>query len=171
MSMDYQNRRDIDRIYTDLYSIDTLKAVTYKDGSENTGRPLDDVIDDLRSEFTPLRTEWSDVVFHGSSFNHFSNTIRLQFRIVGNIVELDGSWKPTGMIPSSVANVQFASIPVQFAPSHQPIYQRMSTGSGMNSYKFGVLTDGRLMYGWYGSSTKSDLPADTRMDVHLMWMI
>lgn len=171
MSMDYQNRRDIDRIYTDLYSIDTLKAVTYKDGSENTGRPLDDVIDDLRSEFTPLRTEWRDVEFLDDDFTHYSDTVRLQYRIIGNIVELDGSWKPLYYQSASDEYIPFASIPVQFAPSHSDINCRLSDETKFNTYHLRVSTDGTLYWGFYGIYSNVNLQGNTRMDVHLNWMI
>ncbi len=110
---------------------------------------------------------WKEVTFK-SGYTRYNNSTSVYIRRKGDLVELNGVWKPTSKKNASYDHVPFASIPDELKPT-KPV-NTICFGQGKNTYMLTV--NGNTLY-WsrYGVSTNASLDTGDFGNVHCMWTI
>lgn len=110
---------------------------------------------------------WQEVTFK-SGYAKYNNSTSVYIRRKGDLVELNGVWKPTSKKNASYDHVPFASIPDELKPT-KPV-NTICFGQGKNTYMLTV--NGNTLY-WsrYGVSTNASLDTGDFGNVHCMWTI
>ena len=114
-----------------------------------------------------IDTGWQEVTFK-SGYTRYNNSTSVYIRRKGDLVELNGVWKPTSKKNASYDHVPFASIPNELKPTKN--VNTICFGRGKNTYMLTV--NGNTLY-WsrYGVSSNTDLDTGSFGHVHCMWTI
>ena len=111
---------------------------------------------------------WQEVTFK-SGYTRYSNSQSVYVRRKGDLVELDGIWKPTNTQSAASNPVAFASIPDELKPTKS--INVICPGIGKHNYRLTVDTDANLKWSQYGTNTSIDLKDSYFAHVHCTWTI
>lgn len=95
-------------------------------------------------------TGWQNVTYKSGYKNYNSSEEVLKYRVINNIVEIKGVFTNNSAVTPGNSNVNFASIPVQYAPTQK--ITLLQQGSGANKFYVVILTDGNLAWSRYGTT-------------------
>ena len=115
-----------------------------------------------------IDTGWQEVTFK-SGYTRYGDASSVYIRRKGNLVELTGVWKTTSKKSASSNPVAFASIPDELKPTKS--INVICPGTGKNTYRLTVETNGELKWSQYGATASIDLPENHFGHVHCTWII
>lgn len=96
-------------------------------------------------------TGWQKPTFNSGYKEYNSSTDPLEYRVINNLVEIRGIFYNNNAVTPGNSNVNFASIPVKYAPTQK--ITLLQQGSGANKFYVVILTDGNLAWSRYGTTT------------------
>lgn len=116
-------------------------------------------------------TGWQTLTITNNKFAHYDNGSQiLRIRKVGRIVELNGSLKNTASITLNATEVNVATIPIEYRPTHH-IFGLMQ-GSQTSVFLVTINTSGALNVSRYRSSTTySSVASGSWFPIHLTWIV
>lgn len=89
-------------------------------------------------------TGWLPITYLNSNYTDYSDSNKVKYRCYNGTVEIDGIFKATTTLTSSYSEVQFGSIPSQYAP---PVtVHRLEQGSGGRKFLISVNPEGKLYW-------------------------
>ena len=151
-------------ILTNYIQKSSTSGLVKNDGSIDTTSYLSSLPSHTHTSYD---SGWREVTFK-SGYTKYNNSTSVYIRRKGDIVELNGVWKPTSKKNASYDHVPFASIPDELKPT-KPV-NTICFGQGKNTYMLTV--NGNTLY-WsrYGVSTNASLDTGDFGNVHCMWTI
>ena len=165
---------------TRVYSVDDMSAKFPFTPTEQKGHILkvyrsdylnDMFVETLVATYTfdaIIDTGWQEVTFK-TGYSKYNNSSSVYIRRKGDLVELTGVWKTTSKKSAASNPVAFASIPDELKPTKS--INVICPGTGKNTYRLTVDTNGELKWSQYGIDTSIDLPENHFGHVHCMWII
>lgn len=114
-------------------------------------------------------TGWQNVTYK-SGYKDYNSGEALKYRVINNIVELKGIFTNNRAVTPGNSNVNFASIPVEYAPTQKVVVLQQ----GSAAYKFYVIvsTDGNLAWSRYGTTgTTSQADANSWLNCNMTYII
>ena len=114
-------------------------------------------------------TGWQNVTYK-SGYKDYNSAEALKYRVINNIVELKGTFTNNSAVTPGNSNVNFASIPVEYAPTQKVVVLQQ----GSAAYKFYVIvsTDGNLAWSRYGTTgTTSQAAANSWLNCNITYII
>lgn len=115
-----------------------------------------------------IDTGWQEVTFK-SGYSKYKDSMSVYIRRKGDLVELNGVWKPTSKKTAASNPVAFASIPDELKPTKS--ISVICAGVGKNTYRLTVETNGELKWSQYGITTSIDLTENSFCHVRCTWII
>lgn len=176
MSDEYQLRKDIDRIYGDIYTLqgnelnvytkeymDSKLSSSYYDKSEVDVKLSDkqDVIED---------TGWQSVDYE-DDYEDYDSLHPLRYRRIGKIVHIEGRVRNTTAVTPDSAGVVIASLTDS---SCYPTYEQSALQQGTQANKFilTVLTDGKLNIARYGTTAiNTQISSGSWLHCYITYMV
>lgn len=114
-------------------------------------------------------TDWTDITFNSGYIGN-SSYLGLRCKRTGDVVRICGAWQPTSQKEASSSAVVFGTLPLEFRPKIANQYSVQQAG-GMNTYLLTIRPDGSICWSKYGTTTSSNLPANTNMIVDVTYLI
>ena len=115
-------------------------------------------------------TGWQKPTFKSGYKDYNSSTDPLEYRVINNLVEIRGIFYNNSAVTPGNSNVNFASIPVKYAPTQKVVVLQQ----GSAAYKFYVIisTDGNLAWSRYGTTgTTSQAAAGSWLNCYAKYTI
>lgn len=105
-----------------------------------------------------------------SGYSDGNSSYPLQYRKIGNIVHLEGTWKNSSQLTSSTTGVKFATLDTGFRPSkNQYILQQ---GTSANKYLLEINADGSLKWSRHGTTgATTSISANSSVYVNATYFI
>ena len=127
---------------------------------------------DTKVETTDTRladSGWKTPSFE-NGYSSGSSAIPLQYRKIGNIVHLEGSWKNSSQLSSSGTGVKFATIDAGFRPSVTQYC--LQQGTSANKYLLIIEEGGALKWSKHGTTGSStSISANTSVYVSATYFV
>ena len=136
---------------------------------------LESDVDSLNNSITNLEYDsgWQTLTITNNKFAHYDNNDSqvLRIRKVGRIVELTGSLKNTASITLNATEVNVATIPLEYRPTHH-IFGLMQ-GSQTSVFLVTINTAGALNVSRYRSNTTTypSVASGSWFPIHLTWIV
>lgn len=114
-------------------------------------------------------TGWQNVTYK-SGYKNYNSEEALKYRVINNIVAIKGIFTNNSAVTPGNSNVNFASIPVEYAPTQKVVVLQQ----GSAAYKFCVIvsTDGNLAWSRYGTTgTTSQAAANSWLNCNMTYAI
>ena len=176
MSDEYQLRKDVDRIYEDIYTLQGNELNVYK--KEDIDKTLSEDYYD-KSEVDVKLSDKQDIiedtgwqyVDYEDGYSDYDTTHPLRYRRIGKIVHIEGRVKNATAVTPAQSGVIIASLTDS---SCYPTYEQSALQQGTDANKFilTVLTDGKLNIARYGTTaTNTQISSGSWLHCYITYMV
>lgn len=145
-----------------------VNVVDSLDGNSTTNAPSVHAVNNKINSLVGDIDTWHEITELTSDFKIYEGAGPIQYRKVGNVVEVCGVLAPVGTLPGSTSAVVMFTLPEGYRPNINRYF--VCQGSGTNKWVLTVYPSGSVGFSRYGVTETIDCTSDRWLPFNVMFM-
>lgn len=145
-----------------------VNVVDSLDGNSTTDAPSVHAVNSKINSLVGDIDTWHEITELTSDFKIYEGAGPIQYRKVGNVVEVCGVLAPVGTLPGSTSAVVMFTLPEGYRPNINRYF--VCQGSGTNKWVLTVYPSGSVGFSRYGVTETIDCTSDRWLPFNVMFM-